>query len=148
MLRKGPWSTKHIEHFLTEMRVPVRVACNGESGHPVLASLWFVPIDGTLWCATQQSASVASILRRDPRCAFEVSVESPPYRGVRGPAIAALHDDRGEEILLRLIERYLGDSSSPLASFLLSRVEHETAIAIDPQTQISWDYQERMGDAA
>jgi hypothetical protein len=50
-------------------------------------------------------------------------VESPPYRGVRGRGIATLNDDRGEEILRRLIERYLGDSSSRLASFLLARVE-------------------------
>jgi hypothetical protein len=34
------------------------------------------------------------------------------------------------------------------SSFLLARVEHETTIAIEPQTLVSWDYRERMGDAA
>ena len=53
-----------------------------------------------------------------------------------------------EEILRVLIERYLGDTDSKLASFLLARVERETAIAIEPQTLVSWDYQERMGAAA
>jgi hypothetical protein len=62
--------------------------------------------------------------------------------------LATLHDDRGEEILRVLIERYLGDSTSRLASFLLARVEQETTIAIEPQTLVSWDYQERMGAAA
>jgi nitroimidazol reductase NimA-like FMN-containing flavoprotein (pyridoxamine 5'-phosphate oxidase superfamily) len=147
MRRKGPWSTERIERFLRDVRVPVRIACNGSSGHPVLASLWFIPIDGKLWCATQRGADVVSLLRRDPRCAFEVSVESPPYRGVRGPGLATLHDDRGEEILRALIERYLGSSRSQLASFLLARVEHETAIAIEPNALVSWDYQERMGEA-
>jgi hypothetical protein len=47
-----------------------------------------------------------------------------------------------------LIDRYLEDSTSQLAGFLLARVEHEIAIAIEPQTLVSWDYQERMGDAA
>jgi len=148
MRRKGPWSTEQIERFLEESRAPIRLACNGACGHPVLASLWFVPLDGKLWCATQRTAKVVSHLRRDPRCAFEVSVESPPYRGVRGQGVAMLHEDRGEEILRILIDRYLRDSTSRLARFLLTRVEHETAIAIEPQTLVSWDYQERMGDAA
>jgi nitroimidazol reductase NimA-like FMN-containing flavoprotein (pyridoxamine 5'-phosphate oxidase superfamily) len=144
MRRKGPWSTDQIERFLREIRVPVRIACNGASGHPVLASLWFVPLDGKLWCATQRTARVVSILSRDPRCAFEVSVESPPYFGVRGSGLATRHDDRGGEILRTLIDRYLGDSTSQLARFLLERVEHETAMEISPQTLVSWDYRERM----
>jgi hypothetical protein len=53
------------------------------------------------------------------------------------------------------IERFLEDSTPRLADFVLARVEHETAIvehetaiAIEPQTLVSWDYRERMGDAA
>jgi hypothetical protein len=148
MRRKGPWSAGQIERFLGEIRVPIRVACNGASGHPVIASLWFLPLGGKLWCATQRTARVASLLGRDPRCALEVSVETPPYRGVRGPALATLHDDRGEEILRLLIDRYLGDSTPRLASFLLSRVAQETAIAIEPEMLVSWDYGERMGELA
>ena len=148
MRQKGPWSTDQIQHFLRDVRIPLRLACNGASGVPVLASLWFVPEGGKLWCATQRGSSVVSLLSRDPRCAFEVSVETPPYRGVRGKGVATLHDDRGEEMLRVLIERYLGSTDSKLASFLLSRVEQETAIAIEPQTLVSWDYQERMGAAA
>ena len=148
MRQKGPWSTDQIQHFLQDVRIPLRIACNGASGFPVLAALWFVPEGGKLWCATQRGSSVVSLLSRDSRCAFEVSVETPPYRGVRGTGVATLHDDRGEELLRVLIERYLGHTNSKLASFLLARVEQETAIAIEPQTLVSWDYQERMGAAA
>ena len=119
MKRKGPWSEDQIEAFLATTRVPMRIACNGASGFPVLVSLWFTPLDGTLWCATQKSASVVSHLQRDGRCAFEVAEESSPYRGVRGQAIASLEDDRAESVLRLLIERYLGDSNSKLASWLL-----------------------------
>jgi hypothetical protein len=146
MRRKGPWSPEQTGRFLDETRAPIRLACNGGSGHPVLASLWFVPLEGKLWCATQQSASVASHLSRDPRCGFEVSVESPPYRGIRGPGSATLHPGRGEEILRTLLDRYLGDATSRIARLLLERVETETAIAIEPQAIISWDYRERMRD--
>jgi nitroimidazol reductase NimA-like FMN-containing flavoprotein (pyridoxamine 5'-phosphate oxidase superfamily) len=147
MRRKGPWSKNEIERFLHQTPIPLRLACNGASGHPVIASLWFLPLGDTLWCATQRTASVASRLRADPRCAFEVAPETAPYRGVRGRGSAELHDDRGEEILRLLIDRYLGDTTSRLARFLVSRARQETAIAIEPLTLLSWDYRERMGDA-
>jgi nitroimidazol reductase NimA-like FMN-containing flavoprotein (pyridoxamine 5'-phosphate oxidase superfamily) len=115
MRRKGPWSKNETERFLEQTRVPLRLACNGASGHPVIASLWFLPRDDTLWCATQRTASVVSHLRRDPRCAFEVAPEAIPYRGLRGQGLAQLHEDRGEEILRLLIDRYLEDPNSRLA---------------------------------
>jgi len=142
----GPWSLEQVDRFLEETRVPIRIAANRTSGHPLLAPLWFVPLEGKLWCATQRSAHLVTLLRQDPRCAFELALESPPYRGVRGPGVAGLHDDRGEEVLRLLIERFLGDSSSRLARYLLGRVENETAISIEPQKLTSWDYQARMGD--
>jgi len=146
--RKGPWTPAEIEAFLAATRVPMRIACNGAAGHPVLASLWFVPQDGRLWCATQQSASVARHLARDGRCAFEVAQDSSPYRGVRGQALAHLHPERGEDVLRLLIDRYLGDSSSSLARWLLARVRSETAIALEPIGTMSWDYSARMESAA
>jgi len=142
-----PGSKDKIERFLLDARIPIRIASNGASGHPIMASLWFLPQGDKLWCATQKSANMASLLARDPRCAFEVSVEDPPYRGVRGTGLATLHDDRGEEILYALIERYLGSTDSKFARSLLKRAGQETAIAIEPQTLVSWDFEARMGAA-
>jgi hypothetical protein len=144
MTRREPWSAEQIDRFLEETRVPIRIACNGTSGHPVLASLWYVPLEGRLWCATQRAASIVSLLRDDPRCGFEVSVESPPYRGVRGSGVAALHDARGETVLRAAIARYLGRSNAALAETLLARAASETAIAIEPRTMVSWDFRDRM----
>lgn len=146
MQHKGPWSRSEVERFLAETHVPVRLAVNGASGHPVLASLWFAPQGGRLWCATQRGSRVASLLARDARCAFEVAPDSLPYRGVRGQAHASLHDERGEEMLGMLIDRYLGNRSSELARWLLARADRETAIALEPRTLVSWDYRQRMGE--
>jgi hypothetical protein len=148
MRRRGPWSKNEIERFLQQTRIPLQLACNGASGHPVIASLWFVPRDDILWCATQRTASVVSHLRRDGRCAFEVAPETAPYRGVRGQGRAELHDERGEEILRLLIDRYLEDPNSRFARWLLSRARQETAIAVEPLTLLSWDFRQRMRDAA
>jgi len=144
MKRKGPWSIDQCERFLQESRLPLRIACNGTTGHPVMASLWFVPEEGRLWCATQQSARIVSLLSDDPRCAFELSVETPPYRGVRGRGMATIDPQRGAQTLHRVIERYLGDPTTPPAPLLLERIETEGAIAIAMQTLVSWDYRGRM----
>jgi len=141
---KGPWQPSRIQRFLDETRVPLRLACNGRAGHPVLVSLWFVPLEGKLWCATQRSAKVVSHLARDPRCAFEVAEERAPYRGVRGQADASLHDERGESILRLLVDRYLDGPEGAFARWLLARAESEAAIAIDPRNLVSWDYTRRM----
>ncbi len=144
---KGPWSRAQIDAFLAHTRVPLRLAVNGTRGHPVLASLWFIPLEDQIWCATPRSAKIVSLLERDPRCAFEVAPETIPYTGVRGRADASLVDVRGGEILSRLIDRYLGDSTSPFARWLLERAEAETAIALAPGRLVSWDFTERMGGA-
>jgi nitroimidazol reductase NimA-like FMN-containing flavoprotein (pyridoxamine 5'-phosphate oxidase superfamily) len=144
MNRKGPWSPAEVDRFLANWRIPVRLAVNGASGHPVLASLWYAHLDGAIWCATKRDSSIATSLARDPRCAFEIAPESRPYHGVRGQALAALHEARGEEILRRLIERYLDHDNSAFARWLLSRAAGETAIALSPLTLVSWDYRKRM----
>lgn len=160
---KGRWTAAGVADFLADTRVPLRLACNTASGFPLLASLWFVAeeTDGEtdretdretdggleLWCATQRDAHVASRLREDGRCAFEVSTEQPPYRGVRGSAVATLHDERGEEVLRRLLERYVGGSDAKIGRLLLERVETETALRIVPERLVSWDFTERMDES-
>ena len=143
---KGPWSEEEIQHFLSSERVPLRLACNGQSGTPVLASLWYLPEDGKLWCATQHQSSAARLLAQDGRCAFEISIETVPYRGVRGQGVATLHPERGEAMLRELIDRYLGGRAPRLAESLLARVATETAIAIVPEKLVSWDFAERMAE--
>jgi len=140
----GPWSEAEVKTFLDDSRVPIRVASNSASGYPLLASLWFVPLEGSLWCATQQNAQIARQLASDPRCAFEVSVEAPPYLGVRGRATGIIHTNRGEEILRVLLLRYLGCFETPPGPLLLSKAQSEVAIEIRPETLVSWDYRQRM----
>ncbi len=144
----GPWSTQQVGEFLRSAKIPVRLACYGSSGFPVLASLWFVEREGSLWCATQRGADVVSHISRDPRCAFEVSVERAPYCGVRGQAIASVHEEGGETLLRELIGRYLDDPSSDFAASLLRRADREVAIEITPRVCVSWDFRERMGAAS
>ncbi len=145
--RSGPWSNEQVEGFLDKTVVPVRLACNNAEGFPRVTALWFVVRDGALWCATLDSSWVAVALGRDRRCGFDVSVEQPPYRGVRGEAEAVFVPELGGEILGECIDRYLGSRDSDLARWLLSRADREVALRLEPRRLVSWDYSERMKDA-
>ncbi len=144
MKTKGPWSQAQIDEYFQTSQIPIRLGCNGGNGTPLLVSLWFTLLNGRLWCASQKNSRIVQKLRRDSRCAFEVSNENFPYKGVRGTGKANIIPELGKEFLERLIKRYLGSSNPALSTFLLSRSQHEVAIEIEPSTLMSWDFQNRM----
>ena len=141
---RGPWNKEQIERFLHETVIPVQLACNGPTGFPTVASHWFQYIDGEIYCAIQSDSHIAALLERDPRCAFEVAVQEPPYRGVRGQALASLDRGRGPGCLQDLIDRYLDASNTRLAQWLSSRSDNEMALVLTPVSISSWDYEARM----
>lgn len=140
----GPHSAEAIDAHLRETVIPLRLGVVSASGHPLVLSLWFTWQDGALWCATSPRARIVALLRRDPRCGFEVAREAPPYCGVRGQGVAELVPERGGEILDALVDRYLGTRESPFARWLLARREGEMAIRIPPARITSWDFRARM----
>jgi hypothetical protein len=139
----GPWGPDQVLDHLHQAVIPIRLATVGRSG-PMVQSLWFDVHDTHLWCATQADALVVRRLREDPRCGFEVAADAPPYRGVRGTAAVTIVPDAGGAVLRRLLERYLGGTTSDLARWLLSREATEVALRITPRTVTSWDFTARM----
>ncbi len=144
-IASGPWDQRVIEEFLTSTRIPIRLATNGSSG-PLVQSLWFAPIGIQLWCCTQKSSLLTRRLERDDRVGFEVAADTPPYRGVRGTGVAQLVDENVEDVLRTLITRYQGSERTNLSEWLLSRIDSEVAIRIEPRTISSWDFSARMSN--
>lgn len=140
----GPWDRSAAHAFLDVARIPMRVAAVSKKGWPMVVSLWFLRLDDVLWCATTRSARLTTMLAENPKCGFEVSVEQPPYRGLRGQAEVTLNFECGPQILRALIDRYLGNADSSLAQWLLSRTDEEVALHLDIVKCQSWDYTERM----
>jgi len=130
--------------YLTETTVPLRLACVTNSGWPIVISLWYIYEDGKLYCATHKSAKILRHLRSGHRCAFEVGNNEPPYTGLRGRGVVTLITERGEQMLKKLLPRYLKNVDSPLAKQLLSRSRDEIVIEIEPERIYSWDFTERM----
>lgn len=144
---KGPWSGDQVAAFLAEERSPLRLAINSTGGFPLVVSLWFRADGDSLWCATHETALVAKRLGGDGRVGFEVSVNDPPYVGVRGQGRVELLGEEGRPQLEALIDRYLGDRDSDLAQWLLSRADGELALRIRPEWMVSWDFRDRMDEA-
>jgi nitroimidazol reductase NimA-like FMN-containing flavoprotein (pyridoxamine 5'-phosphate oxidase superfamily) len=136
-----------LEQYLHETQIPLRLSCISDSGWPVVLSLWYLFEEGDLYCATSQEAKVVSYLMEEPRCAFEIASDLPPYCGVRGQALATIEQERGVEILERLLKRYLGGTDNDLARLLLGRSVPEVAIRLRPSSFHTWNFSERMADS-
>ena len=125
---------------------PLRVGVQTTQG-PLIVPLWFLWRNDQLWCASQQDSVVVGALRANALCAFDLSTNDMPYRGIRGRGSVRCLSDRGGEVLEQLIDRYRVDRTSRLGRWLLSRLDTEVAIEITPVWQTGWDYSERMKTA-
>ena len=142
----GTWTEAEVESFLGEATIPIRIACHRPDASLWMVALWYRYRDGSFDCATWSNADVVQYLRNDAELAFEVSTNESPYRGVRGNGTASLSPDEDKEVLRDLIERYVGDATTPLAEWLLADTREEVHVRIHPRVFYSWDYSERMGD--
>jgi nitroimidazol reductase NimA-like FMN-containing flavoprotein (pyridoxamine 5'-phosphate oxidase superfamily) len=140
----GVWSEAEVETFLETTTVPIRLACRTPAGGLWMLSLWYRFEDSRLACATSADADIVEYLRADDGVAFEVSVNDPPYRGVRGSGTVRIEPDHDKELLRALLERYLGGTDSPLADTLLSEDREEVRLLIEPDRLYSWDFSGRM----
>ena len=139
----GPWDVPTMESFLAHETIPVRLATSGRTG-AMVQSMWFEYRDGFLWCSTQADSVLVRRLRNDPRVGFEVAADAPPYRGVRGRAIADIVHIGATDVLDRLVAKYLDDPRSNLARWLRARGPTEVSLRLTPLTLSSWDYSARM----
>jgi nitroimidazol reductase NimA-like FMN-containing flavoprotein (pyridoxamine 5'-phosphate oxidase superfamily) len=140
--------TSEVENYLIQAKIPLRLSVLTESGWPIILSLWFTYSDGKILLATPDKAKVVRFLRKNPKCAFEISSEKPPYCGIRGQAKAKVIESKGNEVLEKLLQRYINDGKgSPLAKRLLSRKIEEVAIELTPINLYTWNFSDRMKDS-
>ena len=136
----------NFDETVSDKKIPVRLACIKPTGMPAILSLWYVQIDGKIYCATQKNAKIVSYLEKNPLCGFEIAGDKPPYKGTRGEGIATIIEERGSEILQILIQKYLGMKESTLSKFLKKQSSNEVAIEITPKRIFNYDYSQRMKD--
>jgi len=142
--KSSQWTHEQIATFLESTSVPMRLACHDASGFPLACSLWFCFQDNSLWCASHEKSHIVKLIQNNNKVGFEIGVNEPPYRGVRGQGEVTLVRERAADILLSMLHRYKINQTSGLAKWLLGRVEGEYALRIDIKRITAWDYTERM----
>ena len=135
-----------FKEIAADTKIPIRISFLKNNGTPGIISLWYLNINGKIFCATQKSAKIVSYLKKNPNCGFEISCDKPPYKGTRGEGKAKIVDDMGQKVLDQLIEKYLGKKESTLSEFLKSKAKSEVAIEITPHKIFNFDYSKRMKD--
>lgn len=143
----GPWSLDTVRTYLAEAEIPVQIAALNSDNLPVLISLWFSYDNNHIWCATQYDAHIVKLLTKNPSCAFQISSEHMPYKGIRGRAVASIIESEGVRILDTLVTKYLKESDSKFAKWLTSRQENEVAIRLDIASVTTWDFSGRMANS-
>ena len=143
----GPWDEQAVAEFLASAVVPLRLAAVGKDGFPRVVSVWYCFHEGEILCASHSGSQLIGLLRNNPRVGFEVAPNEPPYHGVRGQGTVELTPEGAGATLEHLIDRYLGNTDSGLAQWLLSRKEDELLIRLRPDRVFSWDYRERMSSS-
>ena len=136
--------------YLTDSDIPIRLSCLSTLDWPMVLSLWYVYIDEKFYCATQNTARIIKYLKRSPKCGFEIAGDRFPYRGIRGYGNTSILEDKGEDILRILLQKYFkGQETSTLYKLLLSEkhLQNEVAIEITPVHIFEWDFKKRMSDS-
>ena len=136
-----------VKKRVKDMKIPIRLACITSEGIPIVISLWYTVIDGKIYCATQKKAKIISYIQNNTILGFEIAMDSPPYKGVRGYGKVKVIESIGKDILEILIDKYLGKNISTLSKFLRNNSENEVAIEIIPEKIFTYDYSKRMKDA-
>ncbi|MDB3856072.1 pyridoxamine 5'-phosphate oxidase family protein [Halieaceae bacterium] len=138
------WTAEQTADYLARSEIPMRLACNSSRNYPLICSLWYIFDGEAFWCASHKNSKIIQCLDDNPKCAFEIAADTPPYSGVRGQGDATITKNGAEEILNQLLLRYLDDNQSSLAKWLMSRVADEYVIKIKPRWINVWDYTDRM----
>lgn len=143
--KSSAWSEQEVCSFLATSKIPLRIATTTGS-YPTLCSVWYMFDEprGDLLCVSHENSQLVSDLMANQKCAFEIAPNEPPYFGVRGKAMVTLSKESALETLTTIIPRYLGDTESRLAKWLIGRSDEEYVIRLRPVQMTSWDYRERM----
>lgn len=141
--KQSSWNASEIEKYLLASKDPMRFSVMNKDGFPLICSIWHWYEAGYLYAVSHKNSLLIKTLEENNKCAFDISVNAPPYLGVRGKGIAEIQKDAGI-YLPKLIDKFLGAKYQSLQHFLTGRLGDERLIKIEIQSISSWDFSDRM----
>jgi hypothetical protein len=121
-----------VSDLLVDLRKPVRLASISSNGFPLISTLWFLYEEGYFWCITQEKTILRQNLLRNPRCAFEISLDEGQFKLLRGQGMAELKLSDGRRVTELMIQRYMIDTDGAVAKGLRAQIPTEYAVCISP----------------
>jgi len=141
---------EELEDFLGS-NIKVQVATNGPDGHPHLATLFYVMVDGQLFFWTYGKSQKIQNLRRDPRITCLVE-DGEDYFELRGATVfgkARLIEDYDQLVDLggRVARAMaqgqdLGDLGDQIVA---QQARKRVGVIVEPEKIASWDHRKMPG---
>ena len=136
---------EELEDFLGS-NIKVQVATNGPDGHPHLATLFYVMVDGQLFFWTYGKSQKIQNLRRDPRitCLVEDGQDYFELRGATINGSARLVEDYDQLVDLggRVATRMAGgaDLGELGDQIVAQQARKRVGVIVEPEKIASWDH--------
>ena len=144
--KQSAWDSNEIERFLVAQKTPMRIAVLDHDDFPMICSVWHHYHEQKIYAVAHKNSKLIKKLTAHEQCAFEIAPNEPPYKGVRGQAIAHISSQHCDEKLNHLLEKFLGSGYQQLKNFLQSRSDDERVIELQIKKVTAWDFSQRMSD--
>lgn len=141
---KSAWNDSEVEDFLLAQKTPMRLAVMDNDNYPMICSVWHQYHENKIYAVSHKNSKLVRKLRDQPHCAFEISSNEPPYKGVRGQADCVITEVECDEKLHILLDKFLGNDYKQLRDFLAARSADERVIELTPKKITAWDFSHRM----
>jgi nitroimidazol reductase NimA-like FMN-containing flavoprotein (pyridoxamine 5'-phosphate oxidase superfamily) len=117
--------------FLTEPGVLMRIAVVRADGSPLVAPLWFIYEDESIYFTPRARSEWYGCLKRDPRVALSIDEQPLPYRKVGVEGRAELVYDLGADATwrdqyLRIAQRYVPPEAA--AAYIRNTIDEPRAL--------------------
>ena len=108
-------------------------------GTVLMSPVWFRADDEWVEIVIAEGDAKLERLRADPRCVFMAFETTPPFRGLRVEAEAALSADGVRETRLEIASRYLGAQKGQ--QYVEQRTKPGVVVRLPLSSARTWDLQ-------
>ena len=133
-----------IDTFLENSKIPLRLGTVDSKGDPMIHPVWFHYSNGKLYLMSIKENRKVRNIRTKKTVYFSVDTDATPNNGVKGKGQAILITDIGKSVPVseKIVAKYLGDLSTPMAKRMLDGVRNgsDVLIEITPLYFSTWDY--------
>jgi nitroimidazol reductase NimA-like FMN-containing flavoprotein (pyridoxamine 5'-phosphate oxidase superfamily) len=133
-----------VDVFLSTSRTPLRLGTVDSKGDPMIHPVWFHYSNGNLYLMSIKENRKVRNIRGKKTVYFSVDTDAEPHKGVKGKGIAVLLTDVEKSMAIseKLVAKYLGDLSTPMAKRIMDGVRNgsEVIVEITPLYFSAWDY--------